>query len=56
MKAEWRSACTMSGVLCVLNPGEVLMLLWCVDNWATLLKVGQSTYHACATEVLAFAW
>ena len=39
----------MCGVLCVLNPGEVLMLPLCVDNWATLLKVGQSTYHARAT-------
>ena len=29
----------MSGVLCVMTPGEVLMLLWCVDNWDTLLKV-----------------
>ena len=29
----------MSGVLCVMTSGEVLMLLWCVDNWATPLKV-----------------
>ena len=39
MKAEWRSASTMNGVLCVMTPGEVLMLLWCVDNWDTPLKV-----------------
>ena len=39
MKAEWRSASTMNGVLCVMTPGEVLMLLWCVDSWDTLLKV-----------------
>ena len=29
----------MSGVLCVITLGEVLRLVWCVDNWATLLKV-----------------
>jgi len=29
----------MSGVLCVMTPGEVVMLLWCVDNWDTQLKV-----------------
>ena len=39
MKAELRSASTMSGVLCVMTPGEVQMLLWCVDNWDTPLKV-----------------
>ena len=39
MKAEWRSALTMSGVLCVMTSGEVLMLLWCADSWATALKV-----------------
>ena len=39
MKAEWKSAWTMSGVLCVMTPGEVLMLLWCADSWDTLLKV-----------------
>ena len=39
MKAEWKSASTMSGVLCVMTPGEVLMLLWCVDSWAIPLKV-----------------
>ena len=35
MKAEWRSASTTCGVLCVMTPGEVLMLLWCVDSWVT---------------------
>ena len=39
MKAEWKSAWTMSGALCVMTPGEVLRLLWCVDNWDILLKV-----------------
>ena len=39
MKAEWRSALTMSGVLCVMTSGEVLMLLLCVNNWDILLKV-----------------
>ena len=29
----------MSGVLCVMTSGEVLMLLWCVDKWDTPLKV-----------------
>ena len=29
----------MSGVLCVMTSGEVLMLLWCADSWATALKV-----------------
>ena len=29
----------MSGVLCVMTSGEVLMLQWCVDKWATPLKV-----------------
>ena len=39
MKAGWRSASTMSGVLCVMTPGELQMLLWCVDSWDTQLKV-----------------
>ena len=39
MKAEWKSALTMSGVLCVMTPGEVLMLLWCANSWVTPLKV-----------------
>ena len=29
----------MSGVLCVMTSGEMLMLLWCADSWATTLKV-----------------
>ena len=39
MKEEWRSARTMSGALCVMTPGEVLTLLWCVESWDTPLKV-----------------
>ena len=39
MKAEWRSAWTTCGELCVMTPGETLMPLWCVDSWVTLLKV-----------------
>ena len=39
MKAELRSASTISGVLCVMTTGEVMMLLSCVGNWDTLLKV-----------------
>ena len=39
MKAEWRSVLTMYGVLCVLIPGETLMLLWYVGSWDTLHKV-----------------
>ena len=31
-KAEWRSAQTICGVLCVMIPGIALMLLWCVNN------------------------
>ena len=41
MKVEWRSARTMSGVLCVMTPGEVLMPLWCVDSSDTLPKVSK---------------
>ena len=44
MKAEWRSASTMFGVLYVMTPGGVMMLLWCADNWDTPLKVGQSKW------------
>ena len=39
MRAEWRSAWTICGVLCVMTPGEPLKLLWCVDSWDTPLKV-----------------
>jgi len=39
MKAEWRSAWTTCGALCVMTLGEFLMLLWCADNLATILKV-----------------
>ena len=41
MKAEWRSVLTTSGVLCVMTPGEMLMLLSCVDSCNTQLKVRQ---------------
>ena len=39
VKAEWRSALTTCGALCVMTPGEVLMLSQYVVNQATLLKV-----------------
>ena len=29
----------MSGVLCVMIPGEIQMQLWCVNNWDIPLKV-----------------
>ena len=29
----------MSGALCVMTPGEVLMLLWCVGSWTIPLNV-----------------
>ena len=41
MKAEWRYAWTIGGVLCVMITGETLRLLWCVDNWAPTLKVAR---------------
>ena len=44
MKAEWRSVLTICGVLCAMTLGGVLMLLWCVDNWDTLLKVSKHTF------------
>ena len=39
MKAEWKSALEISGALCVMTCGEVLMLLWCANSWVTPLKV-----------------
>ena len=39
MKAEWRSVYVTCGELCVMTPGEALMLLWCVDSWDTQQKV-----------------
>ena len=39
MRAESRSASQVFGVLCVMTPGEVLMLLWCVDSWDIPLMV-----------------
>ena len=44
MKEELRFVSTMNGVLCVVILGRVLMLVWCVDSWDTLLKV--SNKHA----------
>ena len=44
MKEEWRSVWTTCGVPCVMTPGEVLMPLWCVDNWDTLVKVSKHTF------------
>ena len=32
MKAEWRSVSTMSGALCVMTTGTVMMPLWCADS------------------------
>ena len=32
MKAGWRSVSTVSGVLCVMTTGTVMMPLWCVDS------------------------
>ena len=32
MKAEWRSVSTVSGALCVMTTGTVMMPLWCVDS------------------------
>ena len=29
----------MSGALCVMTPGEVVIPLWCVDSWDIPLKV-----------------
>ena len=39
----------MCGVLCVLTLGEVLMLLWCVDNWVTPHKVRGNTIYIMLT-------
>ena len=32
MRAEWRSASTISGVLYVTIPGDTMMPRWCADN------------------------
>ena len=32
MKVEWRSASIMLGELCVMTPGKILTLLWCVNS------------------------
>ena len=56
MRAEWRSALAMSGALCVMVVGAVLMLLWCVDNWDTplkvrnILRINSSTRQFCKLE------
>ena len=53
----------MSGVLCVMTPGEVLMPLWCVDNWDTLPVVSNilflnvnnfCDYYVVPTDVVGF--
>ena len=38
-RAEWKCATTTSGGQCVMIPGAVLMLMWPVDNWDTLIMV-----------------
>ena len=40
MKAEWRYASTMHGVVCVVIIGAIQMLLLCVDSWSKKHKVG----------------
>ena len=44
----------MSGVLCAMTSGEVLMLLLCVDNWDILLKVISDIFktHTLLTNLL----
>ena len=53
----------MSGVLCVMTPGEVLMPLWCVDSSDTLPKVSKvlllnfnnfHDYYIVPTDVVGF--
>ena len=39
MRGEWRSVWTMCGALSVMTYGVVMMPLWCVDSWTTLLTV-----------------
>ena len=53
MRAEWRSVWTMSGALCVMTLGALMMLLWCVGSWDTLLKVSRSKCNFIAWE---FKW
>ena len=42
MKAGWRSASIVCGAQSVMISGELLMLLWLVDNLATLSTVRTS--------------
>ena len=35
----------MSGVLCVMTPGELMMLLWCADSWGTPFKVSRHNFN-----------
>ena len=42
MRAEWRSASTISGVLYVTIPGGTMMPLLCADNWTTYPMVSTS--------------
>ena len=32
LKVEWKSASTISGALCVMMPGGLLMLMWPADS------------------------
>ena len=42
----------MCGALCVMMDGTVLMPLWCVDSWDTLLKVRKSNQHPVVVEAM----
>ena len=42
----------MSGVLCVMTPGEVLMLLWCVDSWDIPFNVSKKIFSLIANNVI----
>ena len=33
MRVEWRHTTIISGVLCAMMAGIILMLVWYVDNW-----------------------
>ena len=41
----WRSATTMSGAQCVMTCGVLLMLMWSVDSWDSVM-----------TQVMHFPW
>ena len=48
-RVKLRSATTMHGAQCVMMRGELLMLLWPVDNWDFLNQVfaGIECIHQC---------